>query len=500
MVKARALTVIPVSALLVAVAGSPGRAEPAPQVAPTAIAAPSWTPCPSEEHPDKVCASYPVPRDYSDPTGTQWRIALAKVPATGTPDRFIGTLFWDAGGPGGPSTQLADHFADRLSPAVRERFDFVAFDPRGIGSSRPALRDCGQPWPVRPRRSATPDWGVVRSQSAALLNRANRNCLRRNSRVAGWMGTNAVVRDLDTLRRAVGDDALNFWATSYGTRIGYVYALRYPHSVRALVMDGNIDPSRGYPTLPAVGGTSQDLALRFMRRHARRDYRAVMRLAADLTDEPIPLSRGNLFDRWDWLDIVGDWLPFPDSWSSIRPTAASVSAARGGGPQARAVRRQLRDAVARPNSNEGAGFSVVNCLDYADHLSAAQQTAIIRSTAIGYPVFGGSLSTMYGIGCSGLNGLRPDPIPLVTTATQRSRLARVPAVFSNATHDGSTPIAWARSMTRAFGGRPLIRYRSTEHVIWGAVDSTCVNGPIDRFMLRGREPGRGRVCPFVPPR
>src|SRR5205085_11298375 len=56
-------------------------------------------------------------------------------------------------------------------------------------------------------------------------------------------GTANVVEDLDKLRAALGDDKLTYLGYSYGTRIGSGYAEAYPHNVRAMVLDGAIDPS-----------------------------------------------------------------------------------------------------------------------------------------------------------------------------------------------------------------------------------------------------------------
>ncbi len=458
----------------------------------------AWTECPSDEQPDKQCALFPVPVDYAHPAGRKIRIALARIPATGAPDEYLGTLFWDAGGPGGPSTQMVDTFVQRLSPEVRARFDFVAFDPRGIGGSRPALTDCGQPWLSRPPRKETPNWQAVQRKSADELAADNRTCLGGNERIAPWMGTVNVARDLNRMRKAVGDRKLTFWATSYGTRIGYVYALRYP--VRAMVLDGNIDPSTGFVGMPRIGGTSQDSALDFMANNYRVGYDAIMATAKSLATDPIRLPDGTLFSRWNWLDMVGDSIPFPESWPQVADWSTAIERARGDGADAAGIRQELQDTKSRPNGNEGAGFSTVNCLDYAGRLSAARQVDLARVNGAEYPVFGPSLTLTYGMGCAGLKGLTPDPVPLVTTAAQREILADVPVVVANATHDGATPMAWAKDMAVAFGDRPIIRYRSGQHVIWGGVDSACVNEPIDRFVIRRIEPQHGRVCPFVPPK
>ena len=477
--------------------GSTGIAAPAASAPVASQSTVNWADCPSDAQPDKQCATVKVPKVYGKSGSGTVRIALARIPATGTADQRIGSLFWDAGGPGGPSTEFIDSVAARMSPAVRKRFDFVAFDPRGIGASTPSLGTCEGPWPIRPADTTTPNWATVQRKSAADLAAANRACVRNARNIAGAMGTNNVVRDLEQLRKAVGDRKLTFWGTSYGTRIGYVYALKYPDKVRALVLDGNIDPSSNYIGLPEIGGTAQDLALQFIRNHDPSAYQAVMETGDSLVETPIPLDNGVVFSHWDWLDVAGNFVAFQSAWGDLSAAAEIVNLARGTDEQSELARARLAAWKQLPNSNEGGGFSMVNCLDYDQRLTAKQETQISQVNARDYPVFGGSLSMMYAIGCRGLNSIDPDPIPLVTKNKQRAKLGDVPVLLANATKDGSTPLAWAKSMQAAFD-RPLLKYKSSQHVIWGATSSSCVNKPIDRFVIQGKELTQSRTCPFAP--
>ena len=495
----RRIAVLLISALATSAPTAPAMASD------TSAADLTWAPCPSVgvasnpsgAAPTKQCAWLTVPRRYDEPDGPTIKVALARIPATGSPSEKIGSLVWDAGVPGGSSTAMVDSFVNRLSPAVRKRFDFVAFDPRGVGDSIPALDECDLPWPVLPALDPLPRWRRAQDKSSDILAEANRACLRDYSEVAGFMSTNNVVKDLEQIRAALGDRKLTFWGTSYGTRIGYVYALAYPKRVRAMVLDGNIDPTTGYQTLPRIGGLSQDRALAFLRKHDRDVYRTAVRPAASLTADPIPLPHGTTFTRWDWINLVGDVVAFPDSWYALEHNAAMVHDARTSGEDALIAQAWLERLKRRQNSNEGGAFSIVNCLDYSQRLTAKQQADLAAANAKRGPITGGSLTLMYAMGCSGLNRLTPDPVPLVTTAKQRARLAEVPVLLANATNDGSTPMAWAKRMQKAFD-RPMIRYRSTQHVIWGATTSKCVNAPIDRFVLRLTMPRQSRTCDYVP--
>src|SRR5690606_14547297 len=109
----------------------------------------------------------------------------------------------------------------------------------------------------------------------------------------------------------------------------------------AMVMDGSIDPSNGFRTLPRVGGLSQDSALTFIKQQDRPIYRSVVQTAASLTADPIALPDGTTFSRWDWIDLVGDLVPFQNAWPALPQYADAVAAGRLQGEQGDAARAFL---------------------------------------------------------------------------------------------------------------------------------------------------------------
>ncbi|GAA2430744.1 alpha/beta hydrolase [Actinomadura vinacea] len=191
------------------------------------------------------CARLKVPLDYQKPEGKQAELALLRVPARGKDP--IGSLVLNPGGPGFPGT---DHAA--LTAAVwakspiTERFDLVGFDPRGVGASKPAL-DCytdaerDRDAKLSSIPAGLDDW--TEQQTRRLV----RQCAKRSGgkQVLAHVGTRDVARDMDVLRQALGDDKLSYAGTSYGTRLGAVYAEMFPKKVRALVLDGAMDPLAG---------------------------------------------------------------------------------------------------------------------------------------------------------------------------------------------------------------------------------------------------------------
>ncbi|MEI8081571.1 MAG: alpha/beta hydrolase [Actinomycetes bacterium] len=452
----------------------------------------AWRACPTEALPTLQCSVLPVPFNYSKPRTGTFRLAVVRLPATG---RKKGSLIFNPGGPGGAGTSAIAGFAHLMPASILSRFDFVSWDPRGIGETQPALQNCPTQFPARPI-SGPVNWVAVRTAAAAAAAANNRTCQQNNQRFINYMGTNNVVRDLDELRAAVGDRKLTFWGMSYGTRIGYIYALNYPSKIRTMVLDGNIDPKGNYAGL-TQGGTAPDSALQFLASVSPPSYNSVIATRDSLDVAPIDLGGGVTYTRWTYLDFLAPLMMFQGTWPSIHKFGALVNAARIPGPAGDHWREVLKSTIPQYNSNVGGAFSVVNCLDYADRMSAAAQNAVVTKNAAKAPVFGGTVTTDFAIGCSGLR-LRPDPIPTTRSAANLARIRGLKLIVSNSTNDASTPMIWANKMAASFPSATYLKYRSGQHVIWMTTPSTCVNDRISTYVLTRRH-FKSHTCAFAPP-
>jgi pimeloyl-ACP methyl ester carboxylesterase len=217
----------------------------------------SWQACPKEK--GFQCATVRVPLDYSHPRGQTIHLAVIRHRAT-DPAHRIGTLFFNPGGPGGSGVAALPGFVSLLPAAVRARFDIASWDPRGVGvstavecfaSARDANRFLdgmvlGSSFPVGSAEVA----GWIRRYRAF-----GRHCEARSGGLLRHVSTADTARDLDVLRRAVGDRMLTYYGFSYGTFLGATYANMFPDHVRAMVLDSNLDP-RAYvrPQIKANGG------------------------------------------------------------------------------------------------------------------------------------------------------------------------------------------------------------------------------------------------------
>lgn len=197
----------------------------------------AWAPCEGDGF---ECATLTVPLDHTDPAGDTIDIAVIRRLAD-DPGRRIGSLVLNPGGPGGSGYDFALNAERVVSRRLLRRFDVVGFDPRGVARSTPV--DCasdadflpeGQPWPTQQAR-------LARFVAGGLGYAAD--CRAAAGAYLPYITTEATARDMDLLRAGLGDEQLSYLGFSYGTALGAAYAELFPERVRALVLDGALDPT-----------------------------------------------------------------------------------------------------------------------------------------------------------------------------------------------------------------------------------------------------------------
>ena len=236
------LTVAMVFATAVAVSGAPAvEADSSNAVA--ARATINWRDCVDPELTGLECGRVWVPLDYDRPGGAKIKIKVARLGA-GDPASKLGTIFLNPGGPGGSGIDfLAGAGSFLFTDEVRARYDLVGFDPRGIARSTPLrcfdtfeaslLAFAPFAFPIGPEQEA-----IEKATTEYLADACDAD----GGRIIRHMSTANVARDLDVLRRAVGDRQLNYAGYSYGSYLGTVYANLFPRRVGRVVVDGILDP------------------------------------------------------------------------------------------------------------------------------------------------------------------------------------------------------------------------------------------------------------------
>ncbi|HQY98849.1 MAG TPA: alpha/beta hydrolase [Propionicimonas sp.] len=260
----RAVPVLVVGLLLSLLPAGPVQASPVATEAavPSAVTAPAATTSSREaKRVDRVAtpklkwsevadgsgysASVKLPLDYDSPKGAKVKVALFKIPAADPANR-IGTLFLNPGGPGGSGVALAKSATTFLSQDVLDRFDIVGFDPRGTNSSsqvRCFASSNKQSTALAGMDVAFPTTSAEEKRFLKAAAKEAKACSKKGRKLASAMSTAEVARDLDVLRRAVGDAKLSYLGFSYGTYLGEVYANMFPDRFRAMALDGVVNPT-----------------------------------------------------------------------------------------------------------------------------------------------------------------------------------------------------------------------------------------------------------------
>lgn len=196
----------------------------------------NWRKC----HRDFQCAKVDVPLDYDEPNGPTTTLTLLKSPAR-KPDKKIGPLFVNPGGPGGGAAEFAAFFNQMVKPAVANRFDIIGIDPRGV--TQPTMK-CVTNDPEPETYWNTP---VNRRQATKIFgwdDWARGACENGYSPIAANMSTADTARDMDLIRQALEVEQLSYYGVSYGSYLGATYAAMFPDNFRALIVDSVIDPEQ----------------------------------------------------------------------------------------------------------------------------------------------------------------------------------------------------------------------------------------------------------------
>jgi pimeloyl-ACP methyl ester carboxylesterase len=484
------------------------------------------------------CATVRLPLDYDQPKGATTEVALLRYRALDRKHR-LGTLFVNPGGPGGSGVQMAAQ-ADLIVPELLARFDVVGFDPRGTNFSDQVacFADNGaQSTALTGFNVAFPSTAKEERATIASARRLGRACSTTGRPLSASMSTAEVARDLDVLRRAVGDRKLTYLGFSYGTYLGQVYANLFPDRFRALAIDGVIDPVawRGTPATASRPQTdrlrSADGAYRALRRMlvlCDRAGGAKCRFAGGdpvanydliarrLRKHPLLLDEmdGSTFP-FGYADLVSFslyWLYFEDGYQGLTDSLAELmtlteppAAARLTGVDRAAARKALTKRVlaARaersrsgfnfPYDNSLEAFSSVLCTDGANPADAAAWPAAAAAADRRAKYFG-RLWTWSSVGCAERTWTARDEDAYRGSFSHRTA---APVLVIGSTWDPATNVRGAIQAARLLPNSRLVLSDNWGHTAYGTSD--CAMNTVDRYLITGRTPPRGTRCHGIQP-
>lgn len=217
---------------------APGAAATASPAAPTGRTL-TWGTCGPDLPPNVECAVLPVPVDYRNPGSRTIEMAVSRIKAA-DPAKRRGVLLFNPGGPGGPGLFYPLWMAETLPRSVKDQYDLIGFDPRGVGASSPLA--CGtttrdERLTFRPYRDATFAKDVAWARDLAA------KCRAITPDIAHFTTRNTA-RDMDRLRAALGERRISYFGLSYGTYLGAVYTQMFPERADRFVLDSAVDPKR----------------------------------------------------------------------------------------------------------------------------------------------------------------------------------------------------------------------------------------------------------------
>jgi pimeloyl-ACP methyl ester carboxylesterase len=469
-----------------------------PSRAPAAVPVPklSWRTC----HKDFQCAIARVPLDYSHPRGRTIHLAVIRHRAT-EPARRIGTLFFNPGGPGGSGVAALPGFVSLLPAAVRARFDIASWDPRGVGASTPvkcfaSAREANRFLDGMVIGSGFP---VGNTQIASWMRRYRafgRQCERRSGGLLRHVSTADTARDLDLLRRAVGDRRLSYYGFSYGTFLGATYANLFPAHVRAMVLDSNLEP-RAYASrqINANGGRFLTTELRVRSdQSAARTLNAFLRLCGAADISHCAFSAGSpaatrakyaaLLDRLqhspsakvtyaETVSITGTYLGTEAAWPSLAERLQKLWMT-GDAKLPTVPAKQL------------AALSAILCSESPNPHAAALRSlvgfAFRRSGPLGVSKLWQTLP------CANWPATAADRY----TGPWDRRTAN-PVLVTNNTIDPNTPYRGAVAMTRELARARLLTVDGYGHGVL-VNQSACATRYISRYLIHKALPPQGTVC------
>ncbi|QJS10115.1 alpha/beta fold hydrolase [Streptomyces argyrophyllae] len=435
------------------------------------------------------CATLKVPLDWSRPDGRTIGLALVRARATGG-DR-IGSLLFNFGGPGGSGVSTMPYFEPSLS-SLRERYDLVSWDPRGVGASEGVRCRGDRAIQAAEAVDATPD---TPAEEKAYLQDATdfgKGCRKAAGPLLAHVSTTDTARDMDLMRQVLGDDRLHYFGISYGTELGGVYAHLFPGRVGRLVLDAVVDPAAdtvGHAENQARGfQRALDDYLRSTGQDPAQGSRKVAGLLARIDAEPLPTSSGRKLTQS--LATTGIILPLYSESTWPRLTDALKSAERGDGSGLLALADEYndRDASGRYGTTTHSQ-RVISCLDDRQRPTLAHTKRRLAEFRRISPVFGDFL------GWDTAGWCHDWPVPGQYDTPEVSAPGAAPILLVGNTGDPATPYEGARRMADELGRRVGVEltWKGEGHGAYGN-GSDCVDSTVDAYLLNGTVPKDGKVC------
>ena len=455
-----------------------------------------WSPCGSLQ-----CGSVTVPLDYAHPQGTTIRIAVARHPAA-DPSARIGSVVINPGGPGGSGIDDLPNELSVMPAGIVDRFDVVSFDPRGVERSSPV--SCSPPATTTtgstPPQSSSSSTQLIDpvpttpAAEAALVRNDQEfaaQCEAASGSILPFLGTVDTARDLDRIRAALGDAKLTYIGHSYGTLLGATYAELFPTNVRAMVLDGAIDPSISTTQYIVDQAASYEGQLHAFFawcaassscpwRPSGDPSQALLGLVQSSRTRALTDSGGGTDGPGELYDALLAGLMSQSSWPTL--AAALAQAETGNGSTVGSMSRRYETGG---SSNGALAEQAIDCLDHPVSRDLGTYPALAAQVGATAPVMGPLLAW-------GLLGCATWPVLPTRTPAPATDAGAPPVLVVGTSADPVTPYEWAVSLASQLQGGVLLTWRGQSHVAY--FTSPCIRAGYEAYLVDGNLPATGSTC------
>ncbi|GAB7043053.1 MULTISPECIES: alpha/beta hydrolase [Catenuloplanes] len=445
------------------------------------------------------CATIPVPKDWNDASnGQTFELALMRVRSTQQKDR-IGSLLINPGGPGGSGIDTAAYLSfgpqvQGLPTEILERFDVIGFDPRGVSRSSPVKCISDADLDASYGSEPDPETQAEFDEIVALNQRIGAECGTKYGADLPLFSTEQAARDIDAIRAAVGDEKLTYLGYSYGTLLGATYAQLFPQNIRAMVLDGAVDPQQGM----VAGSESQ--AKGFERAFDNfaawcRATAAQCPVAPDARatlNELLDKARATPLRGADGREATAGWIFYSAVaalytelyWPEL---GKALGALRDGDPD---PMFELADTYTSRTDqgeydNQADALLAVNCADSEEQVTPEQVRTLQQEWEKKYPLFGPALA-MGMLGCAFWPGAR-DPYP-----TGPARGAP-PIVVVGTVGDPATPYEQTAVLAGMLGTGQVLTWEGEGHTAYP--NTRCITQAVDGYLIDLTVPAKDLRCP-----
>ncbi len=433
-----------------------------------------------------------MPLDYTRPAGRQLHIAVIRKRSSGS---HKGSLIVNPGGPGASGVQFVEAAADSFSQ-LTNNYDLVSFDPRGVGASDPIR--CVTSAQLDTYVNANPDpttpAGIHRL--VALSRQFADDCYKRNGRYLAHVGTIDEARDMDVLRNALGDKKLTYYGASYGTYLGAKYAQLFPTRIRAMVLDGALNPAESATNANKIQALGFETDLRdFLTSCANSGHcplgstasaatAGLNALIAQIAAHPID-SNGRILGPGELFEGIAAGLYSPSDWPDLWAVLGAAKSGNGAGVLL------FADSLTGRNTNGSynnliESNTAINCIDRPAPRSVSAYVRSAKAFAKVAPHFGAPIE--YGsMSCAFWK------VPPVEQLHPVTAPGAPPILVIGTTRDPATPYVWAQQLARQLSSGVLLTYTGDGHTAYIRHDA-CVDAAVAAYVLDLKPPKPGTVC------